>query len=127
MAEEMVMVGCKHPNGVVLNLDRYETMGTNGAVRLVSGKRAITLKGWAHQFNRPDPTEESGGYALTSVPKAFWDQWLADHEGFPMLVDKTILGPHRDGQGQSRAHASVPKMHAPSDGELKAVQYVSAD
>ena len=110
MADGMVMVGCKAPNGVVLNLDRYEIVG-GGAARVIPGKQTVTLKGWAHEFNRIDPAAETGGYVLTSVPQSFWDEWLKTHPDFPMLEDKTIIGPHKDVVGQARDMAAVPKMH----------------
>jgi hypothetical protein len=119
----MVLIGCKHPNGVVLNLDHYEiqTKETN-RIRRVIGKSTVTLKGWAHAYNRPDPAEGLGGYVLTPVPQDFWDEWLATHGDFPMLEDKTILGPHKDATGQARDHADVPAMHAQATGELKAAE-----
>lgn len=110
MAEEMVMIACKAPNGVVLDTDRYErTDQTSWAIRTIVGER-FTLKGWAHGTNKPDPAVGTGGYVLTPVPAAFWAKWLATHADFPLLEDKTILGPNKDARGQAIDHAAVPKM-----------------
>jgi hypothetical protein len=117
---QMVMVACKHPNGVVLNLDRIVPIGNNGQVRVVHGA-SVRLAGWSHEYNKVDPAAETGGYVLTPIPAEFWVEWLKAHPDFPMLVDKTILGPHRDHVGQARDHAEVPKMFAPSSGDLKAI------
>jgi hypothetical protein len=117
--DSTVMVGCKHPNGVVLNLDKLEPVGTQGQVRIVKHKVTVTLKGWAHRFNQPDPAEGLGGYVLTAVPRDFWEEWVKTHDDFPMLLDKTILGPPSspDAAGQARAHDDIPKMHAMSKQE----------
>ena len=117
------MIACKHPNGVVLNLDHYELMNAqNNRVLRRAGKASVTLKGWSHPINRPDPTEGTGGYVLTRVPADFWEQWLATHADFPMIEDGTILGPHKDAAGQARGHIEVPKMHAPTRGEVKELE-----
>ena len=122
MAEEMVMIGCKHPNGVILNLDHYVvTDERSNSVRRINGKATVTLKGWAHLQNKPDPTEGMGGYALTPVPVDFWQAWIKEHAEFPMIVDKTIVGPHKDAVAQARAHAEVGKMYAPTDGVVKGI------
>jgi hypothetical protein len=119
-AGAIVLIGCKHPGGVVLNLDHYTLVDErNLRVRLDMGKMTVVLKGWSHPVNRPDPTEGTGGYVLTPVSKDFWDQWLAEHRDFPMLADKTIIGPHTDAKGQARDLAAVPQMFARSDGTLR--------
>ena len=66
--------------------------------------------------------EGTGGYVLTRVPADFWEQWLATHADFPMIEDGTILGPHKDAAGQARGHIEVPKMHAPTRGEVKELE-----
>lgn len=132
-AGETVTIACKHPNGLVLNLDRYVRLTDQGQqVRREVGRMTVKLAGWAHEFNVPDPAAATGGYVLTQVPADFWEQWLAEHKDFPMIADKTILGPgieagmspraQGDIAGKARAHLDVPKMHAPSSGDLKALQ-----
>lgn len=119
-ASRTVMVGCKHPNGVVLNLDHYTVSGPNNRVQRHAGKMTVTLKGWSHPFNKPDPAEGTGGYVFTQVPADFWEQWIdGPGKDFPMIADKTILGPHRDARAQARDHATVPQMFARSDGTLR--------
>ena len=122
MASEMVMIACKHPNGVVLNLDRYEvTNKTSNSIQRVNGKATVTLAGWSHRQNQPDPTEGLGGYAFTPVPLDFWQEWVKQHPDFPMIVDKIIVGPHKDPVTQARDHADIPKMFAPTDGVVKGI------
>ena len=125
MAGEMVTIACKHPNGVVLNCDHYIVVNeANNTIRRVAGKRSFKLNGWAHSFGTPNPTEGSGGYRLTSIPADFWEEWLAEHPDFPMLEDKTIVGPPAKGTtlDVAKAHDSVPRMFAPAEGDLKELQ-----
>ena len=111
-ARNMVLVGCKHPAGVVLNLDHYvRTNETTNDVRRAYGKMTVTLKGWSKPFNQPDNT--AGGYALTEVPADFWDQWMQEHPDFSMIEDGTILPPHKDMKGNVRDHASIDRMFKP--------------
>ncbi len=126
MAESMVLVGCKAPNGVVLNLDRYEPMA-GGQVRRIVGKKSVTLNGWAHEFNKIDPAEGTGGYVLTSVPASFWEEWIASHADFPMIEDMTILGPAKDAVGQAREMFEVPKMFAPPSKDIAKAAFNARD
>jgi len=110
---EMVLIACKHPNGLILNLDRYVAKGTQGQVDRVNGKATVTLKGWAHKIGiDPDPTE--GGYRLTPVPRDFWDAWFKLNAESSFIADKIILPPASDAQGQAIEHRSVPKMFRPA-------------
>jgi hypothetical protein len=125
-ARKMVTIGCKHPNGVVLNLDKYERMSTdpnNLQVLRQDGPATFMLKGyampatpkeiraWQRQPNAADRIE--GGYALTQIPADFWEQWLKTHGDFPMLRDRTIIGPHSDMLGKARDMEAVEAMNRP--------------
>lgn len=129
MAEQMVLIGCKHPNGVELNLDKVQFIGDpkNGQARVVPGERFV-LKGWSYRRGvEIDPTFETGGYRMTPVPASFWEAWLAAHPDFPMLADQTIIGPHKDAVGKARDQAAVPQMFAPSDGKIKGTEPLKKD
>jgi hypothetical protein len=112
VADKSVLIACKAPNGLVLNLDRYEAAGANGAVQRVGGGASVTLKGWSRPFNMPDMTE--GGYALTAVPEDFWAAWIATHADSSLLADKILLPPHKDAAVQALDHAAVPQMFRPA-------------
>lgn len=107
---DTVMVGCKHPAGVVLNLDHYVKISDTN-VRLELGKKTVTLAGWARRWGAPDHTQ--GGYALTAVPRDFWEAWIKEHADFPMLTDGTILAPHKDAAAKARDHSAVEEMFRP--------------
>ena len=114
MAGAIVLIGCKAPNGLVLNLDRYETTNDNRPPRRISGGQPVTLKGWSVPFGVADTT--SGGYALTEVPADFWEAWLKANADSSLLADKVILPPHRDASAQANAHAAVPALFPRKDG-----------
>jgi hypothetical protein len=122
MAVETVLIACKAPGGLVLDLDRYEVAGPNVPVRVIKSELPpVTLKGWAHAWGKPDTTE--GGYALTPVPAAFWNAWYERNKGCSLLVDKIILPPHKDAIGLAHDHAEVPVMHPPAKPtDIKGVQ-----
>ena len=108
MAETMVLIGCKAPNGLVLNLDSYKRRGDGGQVDRINGKFTVTLRGWSRPMNKPDDTE--GGYALTPVPEDFWRAWHAAHKDSSLLHDRIILPPATDAVAQAIDHKAVPQM-----------------
>lgn len=112
---DMVMVGCKAPGGLWLNLDHYERVSAaNDVVHRVIGPARVKLNGWSAPFGTAKALH--GGYALTAVPRDFWDRWLAEHKGFSMLADNTILPPPDKGDavGQAREYAKVEQMFRPA-------------
>ena len=111
-AGDMVLIGCKHPTGLILNLDSYKRIGEGNIVQRIHGKASVMLRGWARKIGQPDDTE--GGYAMTAVPADFWEQWFRSHKDSSLLVDKIILPPASDGAAQARDHAEVPAMFAPA-------------
>lgn len=117
----MVTVACKHPNGLVLNLDMSVKVGDRGETQVIKGEKTVTLKGWARPWGTPDTTE--GGYALTQVPADFWEAWYKLNSDSPFIVNKVILGPHKDQVGQSRDHAEVEQMFRPArEGDVKGIK-----
>lgn len=106
MAGDVVFVGCKMPNGVELNLDRYEVLNQEqGTVRLVKSKVApVTLKGNSVKFGAPDLSIY--GYVYTPVPKEFWEEWLKHHAESSLLADGFIkpAASMNHAQGIAREH-----------------------
>jgi hypothetical protein len=119
-----VMIGCKAPNGLILNLDHYEKRGDQGQVQRISGAATAVLKGWARKANEPDITQ--GGYMMTAVPADFWAAWIKEHADSSLIADKIILPPHVDASGQAREHEAVPQMFRPAHpGDKSEDRYVA--
>ena len=113
MAGETVLIACKAPNGLILNLDSYKVSDErSNAVQRIDGGATVTLKGWSTEIGRPNLTLETGGYALTEVPADFWAAWFERNKESSLLHDKIILPPHRDAVGKAREHRDIPQMHA---------------
>jgi len=79
---ELVTVGCKLPNGMVLEVDQKE----------------VTVVGW-----RGSETRIIGGYGLTQVDKDLWDAWLAAHKEQPYVKKGLIFA--QDNGNSARAQA----------------------
>lgn len=90
---DTVLIGCKMPQGITLDLDRCVLISEQfGNVRVEQGKLpSVTLKGNGfRQGHEPDRSEH--GYMFTAVPKAFWDAWVELHgEDHPFLASRTLI------------------------------------
>lgn len=88
---ENVFVGCKMPNGVVLNLTSYEvTDEQRGSVRRVGEELGtVTLRGTQVPFGAQPVT--INGYAFTPVPADFWEAWIAEHADMSLVKDGLII------------------------------------
>ena len=112
MAASTVVVGCKLPHGLVLRLQVQHTQKVNigGAVHeehlwvfdTSADAEQHTLKGFARPAAQVPSAKivgahhaidggTIGGYAITYVPKDFWDKWAAQNKDFPPLRNGTIL------------------------------------
>lgn len=81
MAAESVIVGCKLPNGLILQVGN-ETVRLNGRARY-----RIPLEG---RVNRNTDVEYADG--LTVVPKQFWDSWYGAHKDYPPVMKVDAQG-----------------------------------
>lgn len=94
-----VIVGCKLPNGIILQLCRREAsrepvMG--GGHRDVDVWRKFgdkyVVKGPAVPFGTVPKYLIAGGYALTSgIPEDFWEQWLAQNAESDIVKNELII------------------------------------
>jgi hypothetical protein len=137
---ETVLVGCKMPTGLTLNLDRYVVIDERtGAVRRVPGKLPpVTLTGNAvirapnargGGVLKQDPSLEGLGYVFTEVDKAFWEEWLATHADDTHLADGYLIGPGApgvkslkgaaDSLAVSREREAIPGKDPPIDDPRK--------
>jgi len=75
-----VVVGCKLPNGIILDVD---------------GKR-ITLNG-------ANTTHIIGGYGLTTVDAAFFAAWLKAHAESPLVKKNIIFAQEKEVNAKAQA------------------------
>ena len=132
MAGDVVYVGCKMPNGVYLDLDKYEILNKEqGTVRLVKAKiPRVRLRGNAVAFGKPDLSID--GYVFTPVDKAFWDQWLLQNGECSLLADGFIKPAASLDAGKriAREHAAEPGLNAPlteNDPRTRGIPVEAAD
>lgn len=110
---ETVGIACKHPQGLILNLDQYVKLGDQNQVRRVSGASTVTLRGWARQVGvQPDTTD--GGYQITHVSRDFWDVWFKANRESALILDKIILPPASDARAQAIEHEEIKQMFRPA-------------
>lgn len=87
-SNEMVVVGCKLPHGLIIHLpdteDRYTLNGANTSIIV-------------------------GGYGRTAVPKAFMDAWMNIHKTWPPVASGAIfVADDQDGfEGQASEQEGV--------------------
>lgn len=92
MSGQQVFIGCKMPNGVVLDLKRNEIVNKDfGTVRQVGPDERVTLKGTATKHGEAPPPMLVNGYAFTPVPADFWMAWLAQNATSSLLDDGYII------------------------------------
>jgi len=110
---DLIVVGCKMPNGLHLELPNDDE---------ASGKTRFTLRGCAVEGNTPGALVDSGGYALTYIPKDFWEEWCkAVGPNFGPLRDRAIIAYPRDKIGAAaRDHEAVDPHAKPLDPEAGA-------
>ena len=91
MAGDVVYVGCKMPNGVVLNLDENELINAQfGMIRVnKSPLPPVTLKGNKTAFGKPALVGPDD-YAWTAVPVEFWTEWLKRNQDSGLIRDGFI-------------------------------------
>ena len=116
-----VTIGCKHPMGVILELDEelspdaVEAMNTvqNGPIGkrkyFPSGKKYVLNGANADHPKSPQKGRTSVGWGLTEIPTDFWEAWLAQHSKFALVANGTIFAvtSTRDAQDEADKRQSV--------------------
>lgn len=121
MAAETILVGCKSPRDIELNLDSNMVEGDGRRVRFVPGKLPpVVLKGNGRRRLIGEPEPDPIGYVFTPVPKAFMDEWMArnkdDYQGVGALIRDgvIIVSPNRQqAQGENRERIADPGLFEP--------------
>lgn len=92
-----VHVGCNLPNGLELQLwaqtDGSEMTPQGPRATKVAVKRgpAIRLRGAALKPGQFPDFPMYSGYAVTPVPKEFWDRWCAQNEDADVIGNRCLI------------------------------------
>lgn len=108
MAEELVTIGCKLPNGLIAELrEAAGIQKTPYGETAVPGRllQSIVLRGSAEQrrvesegVTLAEVQTVVAGYGLTKVPKDFAEKWFAENADYPpvkrgqIIVWKSLAG-----------------------------------
>lgn len=116
MTGDVVYIGCKTPNGLVLHLRQNRVERANGQVIVTSEGEdlgEVTLKGTAVPFGKPPI--DIDGYVFTRVPKDFWEAWLKLNAASSLLKDGFIkpAASLEAGKKIAREHEAAPGQFAP--------------
>jgi hypothetical protein len=94
-SQNTVMVGCKLPNG--LNLEIFEEGKTD------DDKKIFRRTGDRVLVRGSNSSNVVGGFGLTRVDADFWEKWRAQHASFPALKAGLIFAEER--QDRAADHA----------------------
>lgn len=79
---DVVTVGCKLPNGLVLDVDGAQSIALNGA----------------------NSSSVIGGYGLTeNVDKAVFEKWLEQHKDQPYVKNELVFAQAKTNSAESKA------------------------
>jgi len=122
MAQETVIIGCKLPKGITLEVG-YD-FAENGAQIKGPNYKRIPLKGWhAHteEMRRGGIQVPAGvnmrPYLNRGVDKAAWDEWKAKHKGSWLLKNEILFEAKDEASAALRVEegAHTPTPFAPLD------------
>jgi len=88
---EYVLVGCKLPHGLILEILEAPKPGEDFLKPRVAGHR-VTLKGACSLYNQS--TKKSAmnfDYAITPVEKSFWEKWYAINKDRDFIRNSLIF------------------------------------
>lgn len=108
----MVYVGCNLPNGVELQL--YEKkdspemtpQGPRTVQKAFKKGAARWLKGAALRFGVFPDYPIYSGYAVTAIPKEFWDTWCEQYADSPLIENRCLLAGASLAEVQAKAAAA---------------------
>jgi hypothetical protein len=139
---ETVIIGCKLPNGLLLEIG-YSTTARgegNGSLKVELVKHpdyaSYQIKGWnAHTEEMRNTLIKAGSdtglphglnttpYLNRGVPKAFWERWVAEHKRSWLIKNQVLFVANDDKSAASLVAESkdTPKVFEPIDRNKKIV------
>jgi hypothetical protein len=124
-----IQVACKLPgNGVILRLHQWHeenVIGMGGISRSVRVARPILtnqvhVRGYRGHYHGPTGEPQFpiiGGYAITTVPRDFWEEWLKQNVENP-IVKTRLIWAHQEAESVrdfAREHEEVKNGREPID------------
>jgi hypothetical protein len=128
IAKETVIIGCKLPNGLVLEVG-YEISPTGAQIKSSDYQR-IVIKGWnAHseEMRRQLIAVKSDAgvpHALNTrpflnrnIPKEFWTRWVSEHKRSWLLKNEILFEANDEASAALRVSEAdkTPKVFEPID------------
>lgn len=115
MSDETVIIGCRLPNGLILEVGlqtvaEIEKGKTVAQVKRLPNYQRIALKGWnAHSAEmRAQEIQVPAGmntrpYLNRGVNKAAWEQWKKDHVGSWLLKNGVLFEAKTEAEAQEKS------------------------
>jgi hypothetical protein len=114
MSEETVVIGCRLPNGLILEVGYTSTAEVDGKeialIQRGENYRRIELKGWnAHsEAMRAQEIQVPAGlntrpYLNRGVPKAAWEQWKLAHPNSWLIKNGILFEAKNDADANVKA------------------------
>lgn len=102
MAKEQVLIGCKLPHGLIMEIPEPGDMLRPRPV----GKRVI-LKGANSLRTNPNAAQGTFPYAVTSVDKEFWEAWLERHKDRPFITNELVFVAKNEADAKSMGRERI--------------------
>jgi len=109
MAKETVLVGCRLPNGLVLQHPQ------DPKVSVVLSGTSETSEGGLYLPPRP--------YSITEVDAEFWNAWKAAYVGYPPLKTRAVF----EAKSESEASAKAKELKKEKTGFEQMPKMVTID
>jgi len=96
--KEMVVIGCRIPNGLILAHPKT--------------RARVTLEGPKLVMANPNPRKLSANFAITEVDAEFWAAWKAAYAKSPILTSQAIF----EAKSESEANAKARELQKEKTG-----------
>jgi hypothetical protein len=116
---DVVMVGCKLPHGLILEVPEPGSMEqidpSSGKVLRIQGRKPAPvgqryiLKG-ANSMRTRSGAQGQFPYAITPVPRAFWERWLARYKDADFVTKGFVFAEDSMKDAQASAKEKLPEM-----------------
>jgi len=104
MAKEQVLIGCKLPHGLIMEIPDVGDLLRPKPV----GQRVI-LKGANSLRTNPNAAQGSFPYAVTSVDKDFADRWFARYQSEPFVKNGLVFIAKSEADARSMSKERLPE------------------